>query len=290
MDLTHPPLGVGTSIWRNRPPPRSQTALLRGDREPAGLARSVGVGDVRRAGSARESVAPRDTGESVADASQDVGSMLAECVDVTADIQAFLGDLVARRRPEIFCWVLTGRSPRSLMLFVGQTRMSVVNRTRPPGTARVRQAESGPRAPEQRSTSRNPAPAPEPAGGDGDGDGDPADGQRDPPPPRRPRAAPITVVTTVLHWSTWRRRRQRQAQPATTAEEDKTPTLNQAPLQYWVRRATTTGRRTDDSSRAFSGHSQVDQRERKDGDNGQSPRALADGERPLGVGRALLGA
>jgi hypothetical protein len=27
-------------------------------------------------------------------------------------------------RPDIFCWVLTGRTRRSLMLFVGQTRVS----------------------------------------------------------------------------------------------------------------------------------------------------------------------
>ena len=30
-------------------------------------------------------------------------------------------------RPEIFCWVLVGRSPRSLMLLVGQIRVSVTN-------------------------------------------------------------------------------------------------------------------------------------------------------------------
>jgi hypothetical protein len=31
-------------------------------------------------------------------------------------------------RPEIFCWVLTGRPPRSEMLFVGQIRVSEQNR------------------------------------------------------------------------------------------------------------------------------------------------------------------
>src|SRR5580704_2687670 len=32
------------------------------------------------------------------------------------------------RRPEIFCWVFVGRTPRSLMLFVGHTPVSSVNR------------------------------------------------------------------------------------------------------------------------------------------------------------------
>ncbi len=32
-------------------------------------------------------------------------------------------------RPEIFCWVLVGRRSRSLMLFVGQTRVSEQNRS-----------------------------------------------------------------------------------------------------------------------------------------------------------------
>ena len=32
------------------------------------------------------------------------------------------------RRPEIFCWVFSGRTPRSLMLFVGQIVVSRVNR------------------------------------------------------------------------------------------------------------------------------------------------------------------
>ena len=33
------------------------------------------------------------------------------------------------RRPEIFCWVFSGRTPRSLMLFVGQMPVSAVKRS-----------------------------------------------------------------------------------------------------------------------------------------------------------------
>jgi hypothetical protein len=32
-------------------------------------------------------------------------------------------------RPEIFCWVFSGRTPRSLMLFVGQILVSAVHRS-----------------------------------------------------------------------------------------------------------------------------------------------------------------
>ena len=36
------------------------------------------------------------------------------------------------RRPDIFCWVFRGRTPRSLMLFVGQTLVSLVKRRTSP--------------------------------------------------------------------------------------------------------------------------------------------------------------
>src|ERR1035441_10331311 len=36
------------------------------------------------------------------------------------------------RRPEIFCWVFRGRTPRSLILFVGQILVSAVNRSTSP--------------------------------------------------------------------------------------------------------------------------------------------------------------
>ena len=57
MDLTRPPVGVGTSIWRNRLPQPSQTSCCEGRPRTSWFARGVGVGEVRRVRSARESVA-----------------------------------------------------------------------------------------------------------------------------------------------------------------------------------------------------------------------------------------
>ena len=47
-------------------------------------------------------------------------------------------------RPEIFCWVLVGRTPRSLMLFVGQIRVSVVNRSTSSSRSRQNSSRSRP--------------------------------------------------------------------------------------------------------------------------------------------------
>ncbi len=116
MDLTHPRWVSARRSGAIGYPAQPDVPAARGDREPAGFARSVGVGEVRRSGRRGNWRPPRDTGESVADASQDVGSVLADGVDVITDVQAVLGGLFAREPTEIFCWVLTGRSPRSLML------------------------------------------------------------------------------------------------------------------------------------------------------------------------------
>jgi hypothetical protein len=51
-------------------------------------------------------------------------SVLACGVDVAADVQPVLGGLLAGEPAGIFCCVLRGRTRRSLMLFVGQTRVS----------------------------------------------------------------------------------------------------------------------------------------------------------------------
>ena len=59
---------------------------------------------------------------------EDIVAVFAGGVDVAADVEAVPGGVVAGSRPEIFCWVLFGRSPDSLMLFVGHTPVSVVNR------------------------------------------------------------------------------------------------------------------------------------------------------------------
>src|SRR6266567_5065836 len=47
-------------------------------------------------------------------------------------------------RPEIFCWVLTGRTPRSLMLFVGQIAVSSQNRVTSSGRSRQNSSRSRP--------------------------------------------------------------------------------------------------------------------------------------------------
>ena len=64
------------------------------------------------------------TAETIADA------VLAGCVDVAADVEAVPGVVsLLVSWPDIFCWVFSGRTPRSLVLFVGQIRVSVVNRS-----------------------------------------------------------------------------------------------------------------------------------------------------------------
>src|SRR5271165_4242878 len=47
-------------------------------------------------------------------------------------------------RPEIFCWVLVGRTPRSLMLFVGQIMVSVVNWSTSSSRSRLNSSRSRP--------------------------------------------------------------------------------------------------------------------------------------------------
>jgi hypothetical protein len=47
-------------------------------------------------------------------------------------------------RPEIFCWVLVGRRPRSLMLLVGQIRVSVQNRRTSPSWSRQNSSSARP--------------------------------------------------------------------------------------------------------------------------------------------------
>jgi hypothetical protein len=41
-------------------------------------------------------------------------------VDVAADVEAVLGEVLPGEPARIFCWVFTGRTPRSETLFVGQ--------------------------------------------------------------------------------------------------------------------------------------------------------------------------
>jgi hypothetical protein len=50
---------------------------------------------------------------------QDVASVFAGGLDVAADGEAVGGGVVAVSRPEIFCWVLVGSSPNSLMFVRG---------------------------------------------------------------------------------------------------------------------------------------------------------------------------
>jgi hypothetical protein len=47
-------------------------------------------------------------------------------------------------RPEIFCWILAGRRPRSLMLLVGQIRVSVQNRRTSPSWSRQNSSRARP--------------------------------------------------------------------------------------------------------------------------------------------------
>jgi hypothetical protein len=55
--------------------------------------------------------------------------VFAHGVDVAADIEAVLGDVLAGEPPGNLLLGLEGRRPRSLMLLVGQIRVSVVNRS-----------------------------------------------------------------------------------------------------------------------------------------------------------------
>ena len=58
----------------------------------------------------------------------DVAAGFAGGVDVAADVEAVLGDVLAGEPPRGFLLVFTGRTPRSLMLFAGQILVSSQNR------------------------------------------------------------------------------------------------------------------------------------------------------------------
>ena len=72
---------------------------------------------------------PGVSGEDAAQDGHDVLAVLAGGVDVAADVEPVLGRVLAGEVAGDFLLGLTGRTPRSLMLFVGQTRVSVVNRS-----------------------------------------------------------------------------------------------------------------------------------------------------------------
>jgi hypothetical protein len=53
-----------------------------------------------------------------------VVAVFADGVDVAAEVEPVLGDVLAGEPRRYFCWVLMGRTPRSEMLLVGQIRVS----------------------------------------------------------------------------------------------------------------------------------------------------------------------
>jgi hypothetical protein len=76
---------------------------------------------------------------------EDVLAVLADGVDVAAHVEPAWVASSLVSRPEIFCWVFSGRTPRSLILFVGQILVSVVNRSTSAWRSRQNsQARSGP--------------------------------------------------------------------------------------------------------------------------------------------------
>jgi hypothetical protein len=56
-------------------------------------------------------------------------AVLAGGVDVASDVEAVLGDVVAGQAAGDFLLCFQGRTPRSLMLLVGQILVSVVKRS-----------------------------------------------------------------------------------------------------------------------------------------------------------------
>src|SRR5256885_1254035 len=87
------------------------------------------LGEVRGgSGGCRAGGSPRISEGGAAEGGHDVGALFAGGVDVGADVESVLGDVFAGQSPGDFCCVLVGRRSRSLMLFVGQIRMSSVNR------------------------------------------------------------------------------------------------------------------------------------------------------------------
>ena len=87
---------------------------------------------------------PGVPGEQAAEHVEGPVAVLAGGVDVAADVEPVLGGVFAGEPPEIFCWVLVGRTPRSLMLFVGQIRVSVANRSTSSSRSRQNSSRSRP--------------------------------------------------------------------------------------------------------------------------------------------------
>ena len=75
-------------------------------------------------GGRRDGRPPRGAGHGAAQDVYDVAAALAGGVDAAADVQPVLGGVLAGEPADIFCWVLTGRTPRSLTSLVGQTWVS----------------------------------------------------------------------------------------------------------------------------------------------------------------------